>query len=319
MFRGKIYQRYQHSVSVIREAFALGEIASIIVSCNRLLRRWALWKSKCTSNDANFLATFAKCNHLSFITEFRRTRRWRRTCTDSDVWSDADLRWRPTVAIRIVADIKDDVAAQESAAGEHGVAALHTRRATTASHSLDADRSGFQRIVQLTRQLCDPAAGSLTSADALRLTFHPSNWWNGLSPAWLPVTRRTQSRRPDAEKTRNSFGRLSLDALSLAFRRPWSVFSRLWSVLRVIRRRQCIATQRDYTGQQRRHSLTNKLLLLLLFGLSCRNASTERSFTVSLTCRYQSIAGAAPEQPYHAVGFTMLSRCPARPISEADL
>ena len=138
-------------------------------------------------------------------------------------WPTATKR-RPSAAIRIADDrskTPDDVAAPLSPADER-----RAFRLTTARHPLQADGSGFQHVVQLTRQLCDPATGSLTPADASRLTFHPSNWWNG---RWLALADGAPFRRLDAKKTRNSFGsfiiRRPFAGIPRPVRRHWSVFS----------------------------------------------------------------------------------------------
>jgi len=86
-----------------------------------------------------------------------------RTCTDSYVRSRADLQRLNYV------DVQSSVAVRDSRQDQRRLTTspfqsrrppISTRRATTARRPLAGDSSGFQQTVQLTRQLCDPAAGS---------------------------------------------------------------------------------------------------------------------------------------------------------------
>ena len=136
--------------------------------------------------------------------------------------------------------------------------AISTRRGR---FRLPADSSADQAVMWPSGRV-----GSLTPADAPRLTFHPPNWWNGRQPAWVPVTDAAPTSGLRQRKHEIHLGRLSLGGLSPAFRRHWPVFTAksgvcLGQPLNPHRAmRPCTATQWDYTGQLR--YLTNTLLHL---------------------------------------------------------
>ena len=239
-----------------------------------------------------------------------------RTCTDSYVRSRADLQRLNYV------DVQSSVAVRDSRQDQRRLTTspfqsrrppISTRRATTARRPLAGDSSGFQQTVQLTRQLCDPAAGS--SPRPTCLDSHFTHLTGGMAVTrWGEMTDGAPPRRLDAKKTRNSFGsfiiRRPFAGIPGPMSRPWSVFS--------AERGVCLGsfhvgktTMRLY---EQRHRLTNTFVARSCFPFWATGTQRHGKVVRSVKRRYQSIAGARATVPCRRI-YGAFS-CAVRPTSE---